>query len=182
MPLPLLPSLLGFPVPLPALPLRPLPRLLPAFFPAVPCHRMRRPKPLPASLQQTGAAPRLPRFFSSLLIWVLFFLMTCRILAGAHGRLCSRKAQVSEGMPVLSEAPLFFAPYPNACRRTLPLLDPFPVLRCPGSPLVVTRERHHGSLWSAIMAPSFAVTDRRDSIERCRCRAWYRLFESLLVF
>ena len=104
---PFLPAVLRSPPALPAFPLRPLPRLAPAFLTAVARHRMCRSKSFPTSFQQTLPASRLPRSPPRLLPFAsgLLSLRSCRILTGAHGRAHSRKAQVSEGMLLLSEAP-----------------------------------------------------------------------------
>src|SRR5262245_3541098 len=104
--LPLLLPILRLPPPLLAFPLRPPPRLSPALLTAIARHRMPRPVALPASFQQTLPAPRSScRLSSFLLVVELISLASCRIVTGAHGRARSRKAQVSEGMALLSEAP-----------------------------------------------------------------------------
>jgi hypothetical protein len=103
-----LPAVLRTAPSLSAFPLRPLPRLTPTFLTAVARHRMPRPKYLSASFQQTLPASRLSRSPSDLLFCAekLLSLSSWRILtAGAHGRVRSRKAQVSEGIALLSEAP-----------------------------------------------------------------------------
>lgn len=69
--LPLLPPVLGLSPPSPTFPLRPLTGLASAFLAAVARHRMRRPKPVPASLQQTLPPSRLSRSASFLLLVVL---------------------------------------------------------------------------------------------------------------
>lgn len=104
---PFLPSVIGLSPPLPALPLRPFPRLAPAFLTAIARHRMYWPKSLPTPFQQTLPASRLSRSPLDLLFFAgeLLSLSSCRILTGAHGRARSRKAQVSEGIALLSEAP-----------------------------------------------------------------------------
>src|SRR5215831_1639383 len=101
------PAVLGLPPALPTFPLRPLPCLPPAFLTAVTRHRMLRSKSLPTSFQQTLPASWLSRSppVRSSFVWQLLSSSSWRILTGAHGRARSRKAQVSEGIALLSEAP-----------------------------------------------------------------------------
>jgi hypothetical protein len=125
--------LLAFPAPslrlppsVPAFPLRPLPRLLPAIITAVARHRMRWPKTVLASFQQTLPAPRSTRSTRSLLPvgGALISMTSWWILAGAHGRARSRTAQVSEGIitPLRGASQfLYIEPVPVSS-RTLPKL------------------------------------------------------------
>src|SRR6516162_8960633 len=103
----LLPAVLGLPPALPTFPLRPLPCLPPTFLTAIARHRMYGSKSFPTSLHQTLPASWLSRSppVRSPFVWQLLSLSSWRILTGAHGRAPSRKAQVSEGIALLSEAP-----------------------------------------------------------------------------
>jgi hypothetical protein len=153
-----LPAFLGTPPPLPALPLRPLARLPPAFLTAVTRHRMRRPKSLSASLQQTRPASRRPASRgSALLLLALISLTSCSILTGAHGRARSRKAQVSEGMAVLSEASSSSF---RLSSGKYSLREELYQLRRVGDIFTAIHSRCPGSLWSVTMAHCFAAADR----------------------
>jgi hypothetical protein len=117
-------------------------------------------KPTSASLQQTLPASRLPPSPSPVLLVIvrLILLTSCWILIGAHGRARSRKAQVSEGMAVLSEAPSLsiqlLRGFKNSMRKKL-----YQFRGGRGDILIAIDSRQSGPRWSAKLAQFFAAAD-----------------------